>query len=781
MARSLTSSLIMELVDRVSAPARSLSKSILGINDAMRTTNGQRPSFTARLDEAIARNNAALDAARGRMVDAVAGAYALRAALAAPISNAMAMETALSGIASKANLSASEVSALAGRVRQVSGATNQFTADLLAGVDYLVGMGMSAEDAATAIETIGRATTATGGNIQDMSAAAFAAISNLKVPAAQAEGALDAMAVAGKRGGFELKDMASYMPSVAAAYAALGQDGTDAVADLAAAMQVMRADTGDASSAATNLQNVIQKTFAPGTIKKFSEKGVDLFSEMEKAAQRGLTPLEAIAEITNKTLNGDLSKLGFLFEDAQAQAGIRSLIQGMEEYRDIRAEAMAGGGTNAKDFDRAMATTEQRAKRARIALANLSTQIGSSLLPIIEALAKAITPVLDGLRTFAEENPRLVGAITATAAALVSLRVAAAALSFLGLMGRGGALSALSVAVNTVGAAVTRLGGAAKSAIALQTALGAMAGGQTLGGLSKLGTGLRAAVMAVPGVSALGSAIAAIGAAVATISAPVWGAFAVAAAAVAAAGIAIWKYWDRITAVLSGVGQALGEILAPAFEAIRPVLDWFAPLGDLIASGWEKAGAAISAVGEWLGSIFTKETLSEDDKAKAKQAGYDFVMAIWDGMKAVMSNLTSWVGSKIDEIVTSATNGLNSLAGWAASKGIGSVGNAPAGAPNRAQAFDGARAKGGPISRGGRYLVGEEGPELITASRSGYVNRAGSMGGSGAGLTVNNHMTLHVSGRDDAESIAERVARKIEEKTRAALRGLNADGGLAVY
>jgi hypothetical protein len=41
--------------------------------------------------------------------------------------------------------------------------------------------------------------------------------------------------------------------------------------------------------------------------------------------------------------------------------------------------------------------------------------------------------------------------------------------------------------------------------------------------------------------------------------------------------------------------------------------------------------------------------------------------------------------------------------------------------------IDGARAGGGPVSRDGTYLVGEEGPELVTPSRSGFVNTFGAI------------------------------------------------------
>lgn len=757
MSRTLTSSLIVRLIDQVTGPARSISKSILGIQDAVRSPMRAGGGFMGGLGAAIERNNAALDEARGRLFDAAAGFYALRTALSAPLTSAMNLEATLSGIGSKAGISADQLAAIGREARTAGSAANQTTADMLASIDYLVGMGLSAEDAMRAVGTIGIAATATKGSITDISQAGYAAMANLKVPADQVGAALDYMALAGKRGGFELKDMAQYFPQVGAAYQALGQTGTGAVADLAAAMQVMRMDTGDASTAATNLQNVLQKVYAPATIKKFADKGIDIFKEMEKAAERGLTPIEAIAEITNEALDGDLSKIGFIFEDAQAQAGVRSMIQHMEKFRDIRAEALGGAGTNQADFNRAMQTTEQRVKRAQIAMQNMGTAIGSALLPIILELERILTPVLTSFTEWADKHQGIVGAVVAVTAAFVGLRVAMSALAFVGLMGRGGVLSALSLGMATVGRGAIYLRNAAAAAIALQTAL---AGGAVIPLLSKIAIGFGGIVTA--------------------ISAPIWGTFAAIAAAIASAGLLVWKYWDRITAIMSGVGQAIWEILAPAIEKVRPYFEWLAPIGDVIAAGWDRAKAAISAVGDWLGSLFSQETLSEDDKAAAKQAGYDFVMAIWDGMKAVASAITGWVKNTVNGWVQSATDGLNSLAGWAASKGIGSVGNAPAGAPNRAAAINGERAKGGPISRGGRYIVGEEGPELITASRSGYVNPTGSTGAAAPVIQLGG-ITINAGSASDAMEIARQVRREIEASMREAFREVYADTGMQVY
>jgi TP901 family phage tail tape measure protein len=779
-----TSRLIVSLVDGVSAPARKAARGMLGIPAAVRQANGQMTSFSDRITGAIDRNNMAIDRARGRMFDAVAGFYAVSAAIGAPVRAAMQYETALSGIGSKAGLTAAQLAAIGAEARKIGASVNQGAPEILRAVDYLVGMGLSADDAMASVKAIGVAATATGADISDLSQAGFAAMSNLKVEATDVGLALDFMAKAGKAGGFELKDMAQYMPGLGASYAALGQEGVTAVADLSAALQIVRKDTGDASTAATNLQNVLQKMVSPGTEKKFKDMGVDLRKELALAAEQGLNPLEAIAAITHKTLKGDLSKIGYLFEDAQAQAGVRSLIQHMEDFQKIKEEAMGGAGENQKDFLRAMQTSEQRMKKFRIAMQHLGIVVGNTLVPILTALIDKVVPIVERFATWAAENPRLVGTIAAVTAGIIGLRIAMSALSYVALMGKGGILGAIASGATVLGGTAGHLWGAARASIALQTALGAMSG-QSLGTFGKLAAGARGMLFAVPGVSMIASGISAIGAAIATISAPIWGAFALAAAAVAAVGVTIWKYWDRITSVFSGVGKALGEILAPALEAIRPVLDWFAPLGDLIASGWTKAGDAISAVAEWMGSFFQQETLSAEDKAAYEQAGYDAIMSLWNGMKKVATDMMNWVKELPGRILAAlGTIDLSSVFSFtAAGSGMNDPGAGYTGMSGAMGDYNpyGERAGGGPMTAGRTYLVGEEGPELVTPSKGGYVHPNGTgpaASGGGSGITVAPVFNFTGVTASDAEAIKQKVMTALDQQVRSLFSGVYADAGM---
>ena len=209
---------------------------------------------------------------------------------------------------------------------------------------------------------------------------------------------------------------------------------------------------------------------------------------------------------------------------------------------------------------------------------------------------------------------------------------------------------------------------------------------------------------------------------------------------------------------------------------------------------WSRlVSGAIKAVGDWLGSIFKRETLSEDDKAKAKQAGYDFVMALWDGMKQVAADLLAWVEGVAAKILA-PFSGLGAKIKSMLPGGSVTAANNPAG---EFEGLDGQRAGGGPIRAGGTYLVGEEGPELITPDRAGYVHTAAetrrmASGGAGGGISAapsaSRRVTLNLGGlvinaapgMNERDLVAEAV-RQIEDKIGAALRGVQADTGMEAF
>lgn len=768
---TLTSQLIVRLIDGISGPAKAAAQSLKGIGAAANSVRGTS-GFAAtqqRFVSAIEQNNAKLDAMRGRLVDAAAGFAALAGAVVAPLKAAAEFETRLDDIRQKGDLTREAMFGVGRAIRALAPQVNQTARAMAGGVDMLMGLGASKDEALALMPDIGKAATAYRAEINDLASAGYAALSNLKVPAEQFGAALDGMAAAGKAGAFELRDMARYFPSLGAAYQGLGQKGVPAVVDLAAALQITRKGAGDAAEAANNAANLLQKINAPDTRKNFAKMGVDLEREMKRAAAKGMTPIEAIAEITNKALKGNLSRLGDLFGDAQVQKALRPLIQNLDEYRRIRADAMKAQGVVDADFAERMKTAAAGLARLQIAMERISLAVGEALVPALASVGEALAPLVERLVRFAEANPVLTRAVFSAVAGLTAFRVATIAAGWAALMAKGGLLSLLLPFV--------RIGTAARAAaganIAYQASLAAMAGTK-LTGLQSMTAGLMGMVRAVPGVALLGTALKAVGVALAAVGAVTAPVVAV-VAAVAAGGLLVWRYWDRVSSVMAGVGRAIGEQLAPALEMARPVLEWLAPVGDLIAKGWAAATSALKSFGEWLGGFFSREVLSDGAKAAWEQAGYEVATAMIESVKSKIMELVEWFRGLPSRIIAAIGRiDIGSLIKWPSLPSwLGGGGAAPA-APAGQNVP--ARATGGHVSRGQTYLVGEHRPELFTPSRDGYIHPRVGQGGGSATVTVN--QTFNVSGNPDPQGFVEKVKAALHRDIQEGLRGVMADTGL---
>lgn len=762
-----TASLVMELLDRVTGPARSVSRSMRGLGNTIKDMP-RDTSYATRLDAAMARTEASMERARLGVMDAVGAYYTLQAAVAAPIRDAMELESAMADVRKVIDFPTPQ--AFADFQRQLMDLSKQvpMTVTDLANIAAAAGQaGIAGDDLVRFTEAAAKIGTAfdisadqagdamaklsTGlGLSLDQTILLTDAMNHLSN--AQASSAAEILDVVrrvgaqGKQYGFTAEDVAAFGSAMisagaesdvaATSFANMGRAltrGASATARQSSAMETLGLDATDVAKR--------MQVDAVGTTIDVMERIAKLPAEMRAAV--------------SSDLFGD---------EARALGPLLTNLDLVRESMGLVGDEAAYAGSSFKEFAVRNATFASRMQRFRNIMQALRITIGSALIPVISDMMERLAPIIERISDWIDQNPQLVAAIMASVGGLIALKGALAAIKFSGLL-------ALSGVIPRIGAGAAYLADAALASSRLQRSLARMSG-TPMTAMDRLRSGLRGMIFAVPGVSAMASGIGSIGAAIATISAPVWGLFAAIAAAIAAAGVMIWKYWDRITAVMSGVGRAIGEILAPAIEAIKPALEWFAPLGELIAIGWERAVTAISAVGDWLGSIFTREVLTDDARASAEQSGYDFVMALWDGMKQVMADLVEWVKGRaaailapirgIADTVRSYFPGEANAAGAAVSASDGGGVN-----------IAGANAKGGPMSPGRTYLVGEQGPELVTPSRSGYVHPNRS-GGGAPNITINSPITI--TGATDADAVAARVRRALTDELASALRG-----GLADY
>ncbi|WP_061778835.1 phage tail tape measure protein [Sphingomonas sanguinis] len=459
---------------------RELRRQVDGTNQEL-TEQERRLERAADRERRMAAGRARFTRAQGIATGMAAGgaaAIGTGMAMAAPIiagvKAAREYESTMTDIGQKADLSRTKTEALGKSLLIAARAANQMPADMQAGVDALAGMGASVPDAVAMMRPIGRAATAYKAEIADLSNASFAATDNLKVPVAQTQRVIDIMAKAGKAGAFEIKDMAGVFPSLTASYQALGQTGTGAVADLAAGLQIARKGAGDSASAGTNLANVLQKISSPATTKAFEKMGVSLPDALKKAYKEGKTPLEAIAEITNKTLKGDLSKLGYLFEDSQVQQGLRPLIQNMALFRQIRSDAMKSDGTTDRDFAERMKDSAEQSKAFSTNAATLAVTLGAQLLPTVNAGLSKLNAFATWIGDAARRHPTLTKALAIGAAtfATLFLVLGGGAIVIAGLVAP---FAALSFAAGALGIGLLPVIGIAVGVVAGVTAIGAAA------------------------------------------------------------------------------------------------------------------------------------------------------------------------------------------------------------------------------------------------------------------------------------------------------------------
>ena len=192
------------------------------------------------------------------------------------------------------------------------------------------------------------------------------------------------------------------------------------------------------------------------------------------------------------------------------------------------------------------------------------------------------------------------------------------------------------------------------------------AGIEYVGGMKNVLLALVAVPFAplIASVLSLGAAFVSMGVAIGGVviaGAPIW-AIALAVGAVGAAILILWKNWAGVEVVF------------------RAGMIWLGMKWNELTEGVKGFGEAIRA----------------------------YALGAFVGLKAQAGQALDWIGSKLSA-VTETFGKVRNFFGGGDSK------------PADAAGVDGARANGGPVSAGKRYLVGERGPEIFAPRTSGQI------------------------------------------------------------
>jgi TP901 family phage tail tape measure protein len=713
---SMNVAVVLRLVDRLSGRSRTPVRSLNDIAKAARTVGQagsrmERP-FTAALDRmgralhrfqvrmqhfmsrggldaALQANAGQLSQLRGQLVST--GLFAAPAVL--PFKRLADTELALTRIGQiaewKTGQFASNLTALDADLRRIADTTYQSTNKLAGGLNFLVASGLSEADAKGGIFTIGKVATATGAEIEDLSAAAFALGQNLKIDPSGWMRAFNIMHQGGKMGGFELKDMARWFPELTTDMAYFGMQGEQAVTDLVDFLEIVKKGSASADTAANNLANVFQKVFIKETEQNFKKYAkIDFRKVMHKAITEGKNPILEVLRLVDAYVEKHKDNslvIGDLFADRQAMAGIKALLKHAEALGDMRAKLHKAADADVvqADFETTITTLTFQFKRWMIALDKLSNTISSKVLGETKGLFGTLIEWTEKLERLAATYPETTKRLLQGAALLF-----------------GGALA-------------FKLGRLIWGILAW-AGLAILRFARWLSGIKRLRAGL---------IGLVGAARFFFGR---------WSAMAGGIGGLLTAA-AVTGFLARIGVLrraLVGLGRLAGFLLGP-WGAVATGLLFLIP-----DSWWEKAGNAL----QW---------------------GFD-------QLKGIVSAAADAIIGPINRI----REAINSLSNISIGGGVAK------GGPSTMEGFpgvSGARARGGSVTAGRLYAVGERGPELFAPSRTGRIiapyrldDARATLGGRG-GAPVMVSATFHIHGASDPNAVARIVSRRLNQIARSGL------------
>jgi hypothetical protein len=301
-------------------------------------------------------------------------------------------------------------------------------------------------------------------------------------------------------GGFEIKDMARYLPEQMASAAANGMKGMRGAEDLLAYNQVSRITAGNPDQAGNNLVNLLNKINSFDTQKDFQKKGINLTGSLVAARAKGIGGLDAFMALVDKVSSKDpeyqklkaqagkqtgpeqkatynammdimeQKGLSSVVQDRQAMAALLAVRQQQAKLSEVRNAVRADkGGQVATNFSVVDSTSSAAAER----VANAKDAAASGALSSIDGPLKSMLKTIADVTT---AHPVLAAAAYSAATALAAV---AAASGVGGLLKGGKGIGAAGKLARTA-----KMGG--KAVLAGATAGGLAAEVGAVGALSTM-------------------------------------------------------------------------------------------------------------------------------------------------------------------------------------------------------------------------------------------------------------------------------------------------------
>lgn len=459
---------VTSTTDKVTALERALSR--MGTN----TSTERQISYMHRLGAAVDQNVARVRNLARAMADAApkataiaggaAGAfYAGKALLDKPMdyslrlahmSNTAFSDRDLAGrVKGKSELDAAILKAL-----QHGGGTRDSAAGTL---DSMIASGLGPDKAMGMLPSIMKAGSGSGASPEALAQIAVKAMQTFKITEDQVPELINIAMKSGQAGGFELKDMAKWLPQMMAAGKLSGLDGIEGFRRIVAGAQASNITAGSKDEAGNNVVNLLAKINSQDTAKDFQKQGLDLTGSLMSARKKGINSLDAFIGFVDdvsakdpeyvklrKKLDAATNK-GEKDETTQALASllegkaVGKVIQDRQALMYLLAEM-----NNRKYVGDVMDKTRTKGDAVGSAHELISGEgaykaeaLGNSrdsAMSMAFGEGGPLKGLMDGANYLAKEFPVMTSVVVATTAALGVLASALAAFGLLGGRGAGG-------------------------------------------------------------------------------------------------------------------------------------------------------------------------------------------------------------------------------------------------------------------------------------------------------------------------------------------------------
>ncbi|MCG8418459.1 MAG: phage tail tape measure protein [Proteobacteria bacterium] len=284
----------------------------------------------------------------------------------------------------------------------VSDATGLSSESLVDAAAKFVSITGSMDDARAGAEAFAKTAQAGGVAIDDVAAAAASLQKNLSISGASGfEKGLSILLTQGKQGAVELRELAGLLPSIAPSFTKFGRAGTEGLAELGAALQVIRGGFGSGAEAATGLNALMKKL--GDNAHKF--KGVEIFETDPETGAKTFRQFSAIIkDISESKLMQDPQALSKAFGSSEAMRAFFELANNQKSFQDLIKVGLESNAVQ-EDFGRYMESNAGRIEKAWTRMQNtlarqLTPERVDDLVEALEGLGETVAFVVQHVRHF---------------------------------------------------------------------------------------------------------------------------------------------------------------------------------------------------------------------------------------------------------------------------------------------------------------------------------------------------------------------------------------------